>query len=629
MRTAVTLPVALLAALPLRAQQAVPTYTIEQFMATTAIFGASFSPDERSILVNTDQTGVFNLYEVPVAGGPMQQVTNSTDDAIFTVGFFPQDRRLLYLQDRGGDENDHLYVRLTDGSVRDLTPGDSLKAVFFDWAHDRGSFFYGTNERDRRFFDVFEAPTATLEPQLVFQDTVGLLLGSVSTDGQWIAFVKTITTNNSDIYLRDNRTGEITHITPHTGNVNFQPATFSRDSRHLYYVTDEGGEFAYLVRRDLASGEITEVERADWDVMFAAFSRQGTYLVVGINNDARTEIRIYEAATNRPVELPAIPDGDVTGVVFSPSERYMAFYVNGDRSPSNLYVLDMETREVRRLTDSMNPAIDPDHLVDGTVVRYASYDGVEIPSLQYVPPGAGSGQSVPAILWIHGGPGGQTRLGYAASRQFLVNHGYAVLAVNNRGSSGYGKTFFAMDDRKHGEADLDDIVWAKRYLATQPWADTGKVVILGGSYGGYLTLAGVTFRPDAFAAGVDLFGISNWVRTLESIPPWWEAFREALYAEMGDPATDHERLHRISPLFHADRIASPLMVLQGANDPRVLQVESDEIVQAIRDRGGVVEYVVFPDEGHGFVKKENQITAWRAVLAFLNRHVRGIGTEAG
>jgi dipeptidyl aminopeptidase/acylaminoacyl peptidase len=350
---------------------------------------------------------------------------------------------------------------------------------------------------------------------------------------------------------------------------------------------------------------------------------------VGINNDARTEIRVYEAATHQPVGLPAIPDGDITGVVFSPSERYMAFYVNGDRSPSNLYVLDMQTREVRRLTDSMNPEIDPAHLVDGAVVRYPSYDGVEVPSVQYVPHGAGPGNRVPAILWIHGGPGGQTRLGYAAARQFMVNHGYAVLAVNNRGSSGYGKTFFAMDDRRHGEADLDDVVWAKRYLAAQPWADTTKVVILGGSYGGYLTLAGVTFRPDAFAAGVDLFGISNWVRTLESIPPWWEAFKEALYAEMGDPATDRERLQRISPLFHADRIARPLMVLQGANDPRVLKVESDEIVQAIRDRGGIVEYVIFPDEGHGFVKKENQITAWRAVLTFLDRHVKGVGTEAG
>jgi hypothetical protein len=255
--------VGLLAALPLRAQQTVARYTIEQFMNTKSIFGASFAPDERSILVTSDESGVFNAYEVPVDGGPMRPVTSSTDDAVFSVGFFPGDRRILYLQDDGGNELHHLYVRAEDGTVRDLTPGEQLKAVFFGWAHERGSFFYGTNARDRRFFDVFEAPTATLEPRLIYQDTVGLSLGSVSPDGRWIAFVKSITTNNNDLYLRDNHAGELRHITPHTGNVNHQPMTFSRDSRHLYYVTDEGGEFARLVRRDLATGEVTEVERAD------------------------------------------------------------------------------------------------------------------------------------------------------------------------------------------------------------------------------------------------------------------------------------------------------------------------------------------------------------------------------
>lgn len=204
-----------------------------------------------------------------------------------------------------------------------------------------------------------------------------------------------------------------------------------------------------------------------------------------------------------------------------------------------------------------------------------------------------------------------------------MNHGYALLAVNNRGSSGYGKTYYMLDDQRHGEHDLDDIVWSKRYLAQLGWVDTSRVVIMGGSYGGYLTLAGVTFRPEEFAAGVDLFGISNWLRTLENIPPWWESFREALYIEMGDPATDSERLRRISPLFHADQIVRPLMVLQGANDPRVLQVESDEIVEAVRANGGVAEYMVFEDEGHGFRNKENRIEAYRAIRIFLDRYVKG------
>jgi dipeptidyl aminopeptidase/acylaminoacyl peptidase len=277
----------------------------------------------------------------------------------------------------------------------------------------------------------------------------------------------------------------------------------------------------------------------------------------------------------------------------------------------------------RRLTDGLNPAMDRSALVVPRVVTFASYDGMKVPGLLYVPHAADADGSSPALVRVHGGPGGEAVVGYSADTQCLVNHGYVVFDINNRGSSGYGKTFFKMDDRKHGEADLGDVVAAKGMLAATGYVDPARIGIYGGSYGGYMVLAALTLQPDAFAVGVDLFGISNWVRTLESIPPYWESFREALYAEMGDPETDAERLHRISPLFNADRIRSPLMVLQGANDPRVLKVESDEIVEAARKNGVPVEYVVFPDEGHGFLKTENRIEGTRKMLAFLDRYLRG------
>ncbi|MCB1588374.1 MAG: S9 family peptidase, partial [Xanthomonadales bacterium] len=216
---------------------------------------------------------------------------------------------------------------------------------------------------------------------------------------------------------------------------------------------------------------------------------------------------------------------------------------------------------------------------------------------------------------------------YSPLLQYLVNHGYAVYAINNRGSSGYGKTFFGLDDRQHGEADLADVVASKQFLIDSGVIDPQRVGIIGGSYGGYMVLAALAFEPDVFAVGVDIFGVSNWLRTLTSIPPWWESFRLALYAEMGDPATDEERLRRISPLFHADQIRHPLMVLQGANDPRVLQVESDEIVAAVKANNVPVEYLVFPDEGHGFVNRANQIEGYRAVREFLDTQLRGKAAE--
>ncbi len=195
--------------------------------------------------------------------------------------------------------------------------------------------------------------------------------------------------------------------------------------------------------------------------------------------------------------------------------------------------------------------------------------------------------------------------------------------MNNRGSSGYGKSFLAADDQRHGREPLRDCVEAKDYLATLDIVDPARIGIIGGSYGGYMVLAALTLQPEAFAVGVDVFGVSNWLRTLQSIPPWWEAQRDALYQEMGDPNTQEEMLRAVSPLFHADQITKPLLVLQGANDPRVLKAESDEIVEAVRKKGGVVEYVVFDDEGHGFTKKNNQITAYEAIRKFLDTYLKG------
>ncbi len=596
-------------------------YTIEQFMNTVTMNGASYAPDGRSIIFSSNRSGVFNVWEVPVAGGEARQITTSTTDAIFGADFVPGSRRIVYLSNHGGNENDHLFLREPDGTVRDLTPGDSSKAAPLGWSADDRGLFYGWNGRDPRFFDVYEIGMTDWIPRLLFRDTVGYDVGAISPDRRYLALSKSITTSNNEMYLRDARTGEIRHISQHQGNVTSTPMEFSHDGRWLYYVTDEGSEFAYLKRYEVASGRTEDVERADWDVSFAYFSKRGTYLVIGINNDARTEIRIYEAATHHRVALPAMPAGEIRGVTFSPNEQQMALYVNGDRSPSNLYVYDFPTRRTRQLTESLNPDIAAADLVEAQVIRYASWDGLQIPSLLYRPLEANAATRMPVVLWIHGGPGGQTRTGYSAGIQFLVNHGYAVLGINNRGSSGYGKTFFAADDRRHGEADLDDVVWSKRWLAGLGWVDTARTVIMGGSYGGYMTLAGMTFRPTEFAAGVDMFGISNWIRTLESIPPWWESFRQALYAELGDPATDSVRLRRISPLFHADQIQRPIMVLQGANDPRVLMVESDEMGAAVWRRGGVAEYVVFDNEGHGFVQKENNIRAWRSILEFLDRYV--------
>jgi dipeptidyl aminopeptidase/acylaminoacyl peptidase len=317
-----------------------------------------------------------------------------------------------------------------------------------------------------------------------------------------------------------------------------------------------------------------------------------------------------------------MPAGLVRGMRFSDDDSLFVFSNTDGSVPEELWV-GRRGSPPRRVASGLNPAIRREDLVVPVHVRFKSYDSLEVPGLLYKPRQASRRNKAPAVVMVHGGPGGQATVGYFALTQALVNHGYVVFDVNNRGSSGYGKTFYRMDDKRHGEADLKDVVESKDMLIATGYVDSARIGILGGSYGGYMTLAALTLQPDEFKVGVDLFGISNWVRTLTSIPPWWEAFRKALYEELGDPATDSARLRRISPLFNADKIKAPLMVLQGANDPRVLKVESDEIVAAAKAKGVPVEYVIFPDEGHGFNKKENEIRGYTAVLAFLDLHLKG------
>ncbi|MBI1769173.1 MAG: S9 family peptidase [Bacteroidetes bacterium] len=613
-------------------------YSMAQFMDIVQINGSAFSPDETKVLINSKETGIYNAFEIDIKSGEKKQLTKSDDNAIFSYSYFPNDNRILYGSDKGGNEITHLYVQTPEGNVNDLIQDSTAKAEFGGWSFDKKSMYYVTNGRDKQYFDLYkvqvdgkQSESKIYPASLVYKNEQGLDVAAISNDDRYMALTKAITTNNSNMHLLDTQTGKIKLLSEHKGDVQFSPQYFSKDGKKLFYLTNDGSEFMYLASYDIASGATEKVEESPWDLMYAYQSRNGKYRVVAINNDARTEIKIYDGATNQPIKLSGLPDGDITGVNISDSEKLMTFYVSTSKSPSNLFVYNFETNEVKQLTNTMSKEINSIDLVAGEVVRFKSYDDMEIPCLLYKPLGLAEGEKAPAILLIHGGPGGQTRLNYSAMVQHIVNHGYVVLAVNNRGSSGYGKSFFAADDRKHGDADLKDCVASKKLLEDLPYVDASKIGIMGGSYGGYMTMAALTFTPEEFKVGVNLFGVTNWLRTLKSIPPWWASFREALYTEMGDPIKDSVALYNKSPLFHADKITKPFIVLQGSNDPRVLKVESDEIIAAAKKNGVPVEYVVFPDEGHGFVKKENNIKANEEIVKFLDKYLKGevVASAAG
>lgn len=607
---------------PPAAPSRVKRYDAATLFKNVGVAAAGFSHDGSKVLVSMDVSGVFNLYAIPTAGGDPQRLTTSTESQ-FAAAYFPADDRVLYTQDSGGNELSHLYV-LDGKDAKDVTPGAKVKAGFLGFSTDGRWFWARTNERDPKAFDVYRYATKDYKRELVFTNKDELDIGDISRDGRWLALEKRRTNADSDLFLIDLQKPKAAPklLTKHAGDVQHGVLGFAPSSKALWFTSDGQGEFTQAFSYDLTTSATRPEIAASWDVVDVSFSETGRYRVSATNEDAKTVLRVVDTTTGKEVALPALPNADVTGTFFSKDETRMGFLLTSDRTPRDVWTVELAGGQPRQLTRALNPAVNPADLIDSQVVRYKSFDGLEIPAIVYRPLDATPQHKVPAIVFVHGGPGGQSRRGYNEMIQHLVNHGYAVLAANNRGSSGYGKTFFHLDDKKHGDVDLKDIVAARPYLASLDWVDGTRVAIMGGSYGGYMVGAALAFAPDAFDVGIDIFGVMNWVRTLESIPPWWASFRQALYAEMGDPATDKARLISISPLFHADKIKKPLLVVQGKNDPRVLQIESDEIVAAVKKSGTPVEYLVFDDEGHGFQKQKNSIAAQEAYLKFLETYLR-------
>jgi dipeptidyl aminopeptidase/acylaminoacyl peptidase len=611
----------------------VKKYTIEQFYKNSNVGGGSFSPDESKLLINSNESGIYNAYEIDLESGEQVALTNSTEESYFGQTYFPNDDRFIFSFDEGGNENMKVYMMTQEGNPKDLTPGDSIRNGFWGWSEDEKSMFFMSNKRDPRFMDIYEMSISSMDDEVplsevIYQNDDGLDVGAISPNKQYFALTQSITSADGKMFLYNKSSGEKEDISIHEGDAQYNPQFFSNDNTQLFYTTDEGADFVYLAKRDLQSGEVTKVFEASWDVWYAYDSKNDKYRVIGINQDAKTIVKILNQETGEEVMLPEIEGGSIASVNISKSEQLARLTVSTSASPSNIYVYNFETGDLKKLTNTLNAEMNAEDLVEGKVIRYASFDGLEIPAIYYQPKVANKNNKVPALVWVHGGPGGQSRLSYFALIQYLVNHGYAIIAVNNRGSSGYGKEFNHLDDKNHGDKDLKDCVAAKDFLASTGMIDMEKVGIIGGSYGGYMTMAALAFEPEAFDVGVNIFGVTNWLRTLKSIPPYWESFRKALYDELGDPTTeDSVRLYEISPLFHTQNVTKPLMVLQGANDVRVLQVESDEIVEGVKSNGVPVEYVIFDDEGHGFRKKENEIEGYGQIKVFLDKYLKGESAE--
>jgi dipeptidyl aminopeptidase/acylaminoacyl peptidase len=598
-------------------------YAVEDFYDTKAIGAAGFNKDETKILINSNVTGIANLYELNLADTTSVALTKSKIESNYAVDYLPGSSKFIYSSDKGGNENTHLYLmNRTDASIKDITPWPNSANSFVGWSLDKKNMYISSNKRDVKYFDIMKLDTLSWKPAILYKNETGLTPSVISKTERYIALTKEITTDKNELHIYDSKTKTTKKISSDK-EANWIPMAFEKNDSIFYYSTNDDSQFSYLVKYNLNTGKSEKIFEDKWDVNYMSLSENEKYHIVFINDDGKNKVILFDHKTGKKIDFPDLKDGDVQNVIISNSENKLLLTVGSSTSSANLYLYDIPTKTLKQLTSTLSKKIDQNDLVKAEVVRFKSFDGKEIPAIYYKPLQASENSKVPALIWVHGGPGGQSRIGYSNSIQYLVNHGYAVLAVNNRGSNGYGKTFYKLDNKDHSNGDLKDCIWGKKWLAQQNYIDSTSIGIYGGSYGGCMVLGALAFHPEEFKVGVNLYGVANWLRTLKSIPPYWEAFRGALYDELGDPYTsDSIRLKKISPLFNYQKINKPLLVFQGANDVRVLPVESDEIVAGVKKNGVPVEYVVYPDEGHGFQKKENQITTSKKTLAFLDKYLK-------
>lgn len=630
-------------------------YTIQQYLNIKSATSPTLSPDGKRLAYLTNVTGTAQIWMIDLPGGAPKQITNYEDNVGF-VRWSPAGNGLVFGKARGGDENTQFFRMANDGSgIKELTNDPKIRHNFGDWAEDGKKIYYASNKRDRNFFDVYSLEVDTGKEELLYQQDGNNGFAAANDSGSKIIISRDgieLSLDN-DLYLVDLRTKKETLLTPHEGAAEFGGVHFTADG--IIYAHNDNREFYSLANMRLknaadkndwsdANRVVKILDETSWDISSIEMQTYASHIAYTINREGFSDLYIRKTETGgkplittidakaEKVQLPA--QGIVGGLTFSHDESKLAFTFSSAKYNTDIWLYDLKTKQLTQVTKSDRAGIPQESFVAPELIKYKTFDGREIPAWYYKPEkivgklntqagtfsiGVRPRANIPVIVSVHGGPEGQERPGFSGLYQYYLSRGYAILATNVRGSTGYGKTFTHLDDVKNREDSVKDLAYAVEWLKTSGGADPKRIAVMGGSYGGYMTLAAITLYPDLWAAAVDTVGIANWESFLKNTSGYRRRQREVEYGRLDK---DIDFLRAISPLAKVDRIKCPLFVIQGKNDPRVPYTEAEQIVKAVRDRGGIVEYKLYDDEGHGIAKLKNRLDLYPLVADFLDKYMK-------
>lgn len=600
-----------------------PLIPMEDFMRNPEKSSFQISPDGNHIAYMKPWKTRMNVFVLNMNTNKETRLTSSELRGVY--GFiWLTDSRVGYVKDDGGDENMHFYAVNIDGTNElDLTPFENVQARIIDDLEDDPDYvIIGLNKRNPQVHDPYRVNINDGKMKMIAENPGNISSWGTDHDGK-LRIATTSDGVNTSILFRDKESDKFKTILTTDFKVSVSPLFFTFDNKNLYVASNRGRDKTGIFEFDVNKAKEGKLifEHDEVDVSGLMYSRKRKVLTGVSYTVAKRDMAFFDSwRENIQQKLEKKLPGYEVGITsFSDDETKAIVVTYSDKSSGTYYYYDIEKNQLTDL-GKVSPWLNEDHMAEMQPVKYLSRDGLTIHGYLTLPKGS-SGKNLPVVVNPHGGPWARDTWGYRPEIQFLANRGYAVFQMNFRGSTGYGREFWEISFKEWGKSMQDDITDGVQWLISEGIADPERIAIYGASYGGYATLAGLAFTPDLYACGVDYVGVSSLFTFMESIPPYWELYRTMLYEMVGHPEKDKDLLASSSPLLHIDKIKAPLFIAQGANDPRVVKSESDQIVQALRNAGIDVPYMVKDDEGHGFYNEENQFDFYREMEKFLKKHI--------